>query len=98
MLQSEVTDELRGRVFATLYACTRLCLFLALVVAPLVATALDGISRATVNRSIQVGGWSIYLPGVRLTLWLGGVVVIGAAVLARRELRAAAAARSGGAA
>jgi dTMP kinase len=97
MLQGEVTDELRGRVFATLYACTRLCLFLALVVAPLVATALDGISRAAVNRRVHLGGWSIYLPGVRLTLWLGGAVVIAAAVVARRELRAAAAAHSGGA-
>src|SRR5207245_1909827 len=43
LLQSEVTDELRGRVFATLYASTRLCLFLALVVAPVLATGLDGI-------------------------------------------------------
>jgi dTMP kinase len=89
MLQSEVTDELRGRVFATLYASTRLCLFLALVVAPVLATALDGLSVATVNRKIQFGSFSVYLPGVRLTLWLGGLVVIVAAAMARRELRSA---------
>jgi dTMP kinase len=94
MLQSEVTDELRGRVFATLYASTRLCLFLALVVAPVLSTALDGISVATVNRSIHLGDFTIHLPGVRLTLWLGGLVVIVAAVMARRALRSAEAARS----
>jgi dTMP kinase len=89
MLQSEVTDELRGRVFATLYASTRLCLFLALVVAPVLATGLDGISVATVNRRIHIGTFTVHLPGVRLTLWLGGLVVIVAAALARRALRSA---------
>jgi dTMP kinase len=89
LLQSEVTDELRGRVFATLYASTRLCLFLALVVAPVLATGLDGISRASFNRRLRLGGFTVHLQGVRLTLWLGGLVVIVAAALARRALRSA---------
>ena len=88
MLQSEVDDELRGRVFATLYALTRLCLFLALVVAPVAATALDGLSKATTDRRLHVVGVTVHLPGVRLTLWLGGVVILGAGWMARRALRA----------
>jgi dTMP kinase len=95
MLQSEVSDELRGRVFATLYSSTRLCLFLALVVAPVLATGLDGISAAAINRRIHLGGFTLHLPGVRLTLWLGGLVVIVAAVMARRALRSAGAVGDG---
>jgi dTMP kinase len=89
MLQSEVSDELRGRVFATLYACTRLCLFLALVVAPFVATMFDSLSRSLVGRRITVGAAGVYLPGVRLTLWLGGLVIIGSSVVVRRSFREA---------
>jgi dTMP kinase len=89
MLQSEVSDELRGRTFALLYTSTRLCLFLALVVAPFVSTLLDGLSTSTVGRRIHVGGVTLHLPGVRLTLWLGGLVILAAGWLARRSLRSA---------
>jgi dTMP kinase len=91
LLQSEVSDDLRGRVFATLYASTRLCLFLALVVAPLLATALDGVSKATINRRVDVGGATLHLPGVRLTLWLGGLVILAAGMTARKAFRSEAA-------
>src|SRR5579859_1359002 len=87
LLQSEVGDELRGRVFATLYASSRLCLFLALVVAPLAAGALDGLSRMLINRQVRLAGWTIHLPGVRLALWAGGLIVLGAGLLARKALR-----------
>jgi len=89
MLQEEVSDELRGRIFATLYASTRLCLFLALVVAPVLSTLLDGLSGAVVDRKIGVAGASVALPGVRLTLWLGGLIIIGAGWLVQRSLRQA---------
>jgi dTMP kinase len=89
MLQSEVSDDLRGRIFATLYACTRLCLFLALVVAPFIATALDGLSRSLIGRKITVAGATEYLPGVRLTLWLGGLFIMGSAVFVQRAFHSA---------
>jgi dTMP kinase len=89
MLQSEVSDELRGRIFATLYACTRLCLFLALVVAPFISTVLDGVSSSAVGRRITIGGATAYLPGVRLTLWLGGLVILTASVFVRRAFLSA---------
>jgi dTMP kinase len=89
MLQSEVSDDMRGRIFATLYALTRLCLFLALVVAPFIATVLDGLSRSLIGRKISVGGATEYLPGVRLTLWLGGLFIMGSGVFVQRAFRSA---------
>jgi dTMP kinase len=94
MLQSEVSDELRGRIFATLYACTRLCLFLALVVAPFISTMLDGLSNSVVGRRITVAGATEYLPGVRLTLWLGGLFIVGSGVFVVRAFRSAEASKA----
>jgi hypothetical protein len=73
-----------------LYASTRLCLFLALVVAPILTGVLDGVSRATIDRRIRFGGVTLHVPGVRLTLWLGGLVVLGAGWMASRALRSVA--------
>jgi dTMP kinase len=89
MLQSEVSDKLRGRIFATLYTSTRLCLFLALIVSPFLSTVFDGLSRSLFSRHIEVGGVTVHLAGVRLTLWLGGLVVLGGGLLAQRAMRAA---------
>jgi dTMP kinase len=89
LLQSEVSDELRGRIFATLYTSTRLCLFLALVVSPFLSTLFDGLSRSLVGRHVDVGGVTVHLAGVRLTLWLGGLVILGGGLLAQRALRSA---------
>ena len=94
MLQSEADDELRGRIFATLYVCTRLCLFLALVVAPFLSTAFDDASQSLLGSKIHVAGATVYLPGVRLTLWLGGLIIVGSGFLVRRGLRAGASADS----
>jgi dTMP kinase len=89
ILQSEVGDELRGRVFATLYASTRLCLFLALVVAPIMTTVLDGLSRSLLGRGrrLAVAGVTVPLPGVRLALWLGGLIILGGGWTAAKALR-----------
>jgi dTMP kinase len=89
MLQEAVDDEHRGRIFATLYTSTRLSLFLALIVAPFLTTLFDGLSKAVVNRRVGIGTLTLHLPGVRLTLWLGGVVIIVASWLALRALRQA---------
>ncbi len=72
ILQENVSDDLRGRIFATLYTLSRLCLLISLSVAPLLASILDGIFEA---------------PGVRLTLWLGASIILLAGVGALRTLR-----------
>ena len=90
ILQSNVEDELRGRIFALLYTLVRFCLLLAFTLAPVVSRLLDDLSEALVDRSVSIGGLSVALPGVRLTLWLGGAIILAAGILAHRGLRAAA--------
>lgn len=87
ILQTNVEDELRGRTFATLYTLIRFCLLVAFGVAPILSGLLNRLSTAVFGGSISVGGLDIALPGVRLTLWLGGVIILGAGLLARFSLR-----------
>jgi dTMP kinase len=87
ILQTNVDDELRGRTFATLYVLIRFCLLLALGVAPLLSQLLDSLSHRAVKGRVHVAGLALSLPGVRLTLWLGGLIILGAGFLARRSLK-----------
>ena len=83
LIQENVSDDIRGRVFATLYTLVRLCLVIALTIGPLLAGLLQELSPG----EVEVGGFTVLLPGVRLTLWLGGAIIIGAGVLAHYALR-----------
>jgi dTMP kinase len=88
MLQTEVDDTLRGRIFGVFYTLVRFCLLMALVLAPLLAGLLDQLSGPHHNRHVSIGAWSFAVPpGVRLTLWLGGGIILVAAGLAWRSLR-----------
>ena len=87
ILQTNVEDNLRGRIFATLYTLIRFCLLLAFALAPILSSLLDKLSRALFDHRVTVFGLSINLPGVRLTLWLGGLIIIAAGMLARSSLR-----------
>jgi dTMP kinase len=87
ILQTNVEDELRGRTFATLYVLIRLCLLLALGVAPILAQLLDGVSDRILDGAVHIGGFALDLPGVRLTLWLGGLIVLAAGFLAQHALK-----------
>ncbi|MBV8979584.1 MAG: MFS transporter [Acidimicrobiia bacterium] len=82
LIQENVSDEIRGRVFATLYTLVRLCLVIALTVGPFLAYGLGKLSPGSVHVGITV-----QLEGVRLTLWLGGVIIAAAGVLAHKALR-----------
>ena len=88
LLQENVSDELRGRIFATLYTVIRLCLLGALTLAPFLSQFLDGLSRAAFGPDREVGVFDAHvtLPGVRLTLWFGGVIILLAGVAAARVL------------
>lgn len=89
ILHENVGDELRGRIFATLYTLVRLCLVASLALAPFIAGFLNSVSSGLfgADKAVRLGGHSIALPGVRLTLWLGGLIILGAFVLATRALR-----------
>jgi MFS family permease len=72
LIQVHTRDELRGRTFATLYTLVRFCVLLAFVAGPLLSRALDALPIST--------------PGTRLTLWLGGAIIVAAGLLAQRTL------------
>jgi len=90
MLQQEVADDLRGRVFSSLNTLVRLCILIAMVAGPLLAVFLGGISTRLVGGSMDVAGRTIELPGVRLALWLASGIIIAAGIAAWASLRAGA--------
>jgi dTMP kinase len=89
ILHENVRDEMRGRIFATLYTLIRLCLLAALALAPFLSEVLDRVSRSVngPDRAVSVADLTIGLPGVRLTLWFGALVVLVAGCLAVWSLR-----------
>ena len=48
---------------------------------------LDGLSQTLFDRHISIAGVDIALPGVRLTLWFGGLIIVAAGFLARFSLK-----------
>lgn len=81
LLQENVDDEYRGRTFATLTITARMALFLALVVFPAMAGALGS------HHYVRIFGFWTDFSGVRIALYLGGLLVVMAGVLSRRGLK-----------
>ncbi|MDE0927723.1 MAG: MFS transporter [Acidimicrobiales bacterium] len=90
LLHESVTDELRGRIFSTLYVLVRMCVLIALVVGPLLEELLDRFSKRFWDRHINLFGWEVFVPGVRLTLWLAALIMLGSGLIAVVSLRAGA--------
>lgn len=90
LLHENVDDELRGRIFSALYTLVRLCLLVAFAVGPFLSGLLDELSSDLLDdRVLELpGSGEIFLPGVRLTLWLGSLIIFVAGVLAFLSLRA----------
>jgi dTMP kinase len=86
IIQERVTDELRGRTFATLYTIIRFCLLLSLAASPWLAGALNSLSGALFDGRVIDVGIRVAVPGVRLTLWLGGAITMVVALLVSREM------------
>jgi dTMP kinase len=81
ILQENVDDSMRGRTFGALYTLVRLCLLIAFAVGPFLSGALGGLSSRFLGGEVTVGDVSIAVPGVRLTLWLAGLIILVAGVL-----------------
>ncbi len=88
LLHENVEDHLRGRIFSTLYLLVRACVLLALVVGPLVEDLLDRLSSAIWDRHVEVAGFGLDIPGVRLTLWLAALIILASGAAAVASLRA----------
>ncbi len=87
LLHENVEDDLRGRIFSALNTLVRLCLVSAFAVGPFLTQVLDQLSRWLFEDSrINVFGARIYVPGVRLTMWLAASIMVMAGVLAARSL------------
>jgi dTMP kinase len=87
LLQTNVSDDMRGRVFVTFYTATRLCILLALVAAPLLSVAFNELSTTFFDGDVNIASFRFALPGVRITLWGGGLIILGAGVFAASSLR-----------
>ena len=68
----------------------RLCLLIAFTVGPFLSGFLDNLSKELfdADQKVEILGVEVFLPGVRLTLWLGSFVILVAAVLAALSFRA----------
>ena len=82
LLHETVDDELRGRIFSTLYLLVRGCVLLALVVGPLMEDLLDRLSSVLWDRHVEVFGLGVNVPGVRLTLWLAALIILASGAVA----------------
>ncbi len=87
LLHEEVSDELRGRVFSALNTLVRICVLVSMVLGPLLAAALGELSVSLAGGRIELGPFGVMVPGVRLALWLAGLVIVGAGFLALRSVR-----------
>jgi dTMP kinase len=90
VLQENVTDELRGRTFATLYTVIRLCLLISLTISPLWADFWDWVTTNLLNeQTLTIGSYTYVIPGVRIALWGGGLITYAAGAIAWRSVRRA---------
>ena len=93
LLQEYTDDELRGRVFTTLLTLVRMCVLLALMLGPILATIFNGFAKAATGATgdevptVSLFGLEVAVPGVRLTLWLASVIIMVAGVLAARSMQ-----------
>jgi dTMP kinase len=90
LLHENVDDELRGRIFSALYTLVRFCVLVAFAIGPFLSGFLSKVSKDYLDEEINIAGVSIAVPGVRLTLWLAGFIIVGAGFLAFASLRSAA--------
>jgi dTMP kinase len=71
-LHEQVTDELRGRTFAALYAVARTALLVSISLSAILAAALDGVLpgmfRSGIRSSLVLGGTVVAFAGA-ITLW-----------------------------
>ena len=87
LLHENVDNEIRGRVFSALLVLVRLCVLIALAVGGVLADLLHGLSDRWWDGGVSLLNARIELPGVRLTMWIAGVIIVVAGALAKWSLR-----------
>jgi hypothetical protein len=56
-------------------------------IGPFVAATFNGLSEEFLDKKATIFGWEIFVPGVRVTLWLASLIIIGAGFLALTSVR-----------
>ena len=87
IIQETTTDEMRGRVFAAFYSVSRVGVLLIVVAAPAMTVLFDRVTELTADGTVNVFGYRLLIPGVRITFWLAALIIIGAGTFAIRTLR-----------
>lgn len=87
LLQANVRDELRGRIFASLQVVVRLTVFLSMLVGPVLAAAFGAVSRRWFGGVVDLWAVELAVPGVRVALWFGVLVMVGAGGIVTWSLR-----------
>ena len=85
VLHESVTDELRGRIFASVAAIVRFCVLMALAFGPLLVPPLDRLSKLLFGNDRSVGGFDMF--GVRLALYVAAAIIAMAGLLSLKTLR-----------
>jgi dTMP kinase len=93
LLQENTIDEMRGRTFTTFLTLVRMCVLGALVLGPAISAGLDPLMKHLIGGrlarnvpAVHVFGVHYGIPGVRVTLWLGGALILLASVASARSL------------
>jgi dTMP kinase len=73
LLQEHTEDHVRGKTFAAFYTSTRISMFAALALAPALAGFIG-------TGTLILGDWGVQASGVRIMIFLAGLVVTGSAL------------------
>src|SRR5581483_4069384 len=87
ILHESVADELRGRIFSSLYTLVRFCLLLSFALGPVLADRLGALSNRLLHGRADLAGFTVGLSGVRVTLWLAGAIIVAAGCLSVLSVR-----------
>jgi dTMP kinase len=87
VLQEEVEDNLRGRTFAALYTIVRVCMIFALAVSPLFSDFYEWLIIKVFGSTLfNFGTFQYNVPGVRVTLLAGGIIIIIGGLISRSQV------------
>ncbi len=87
ILQEEAQDEVMGRTFAALHTIMRVCMLAGMTIAPLSARLFQWLIETIFGTTqFQVGDFVYTVPGVRVAIIVGGIVMLFGGFVSRRQV------------
>ena len=88
LLQENVSNDLRGRIFSAVYTLVRLCILVAFGLGGFLSGGFDKLSKNLFShQEIGVSHAHYSLQGPRLALWFAGLLVLGGFALVVKSMR-----------